>query len=172
MSRLLTRRAAKVPSEVLVIGHSEHSGGGAHDPLDAALQDLTAPIPEDADAEMLEARSAQLVEGAKKLASMRRLSEAYQREMDRAVGGTPAPAGPSRLGMVQQRGVAIADLFGANRPVYATPAENIRAAQAAADELDKFEGEERRLMTECVQRLLDAAAEQNKVGCRTDAPHR
>ena len=71
--------------------------------------------------------------------------------MDRAVGGTPAAAGPSRLGTVQQRGVAIADLFGANRPVYATPAENIRAAQAAADELDKFEGEERRLMTERVQ---------------------
>ena len=78
--------------------------------------------------------------------------------MDRAVGGTPAPAGPSRLGTVQQRGVAIADLFGANRHVYATPVENIRAARAAADELDNFEGEERRLMMERVQRLLDAAA--------------
>ena len=73
------------------------------------------------------------------------------------MGGTPAVAGPSRLGTVQQRGAAITDLFGANRPVYATPAENIRAAQAAANELDKFEGEERRLMTERVQQLLDAA---------------
>ena len=81
---------------------------------------------------------------------MRRLSEAYQREMDRAVGGSPAPAGPSHLGAVQQRGVATASLFGASRPVYATPAENIRAAQAAADELDNFKGEERRLMTERV----------------------
>ena len=124
--------------------------GGNYDPLNAALQDLATPIPEDADAETLEARHLQLVEGAKKLASMRCLSEAYQREMDRAVGRTPAPAGPSRLGTVQQRGVAIADLFGANRPVYATPVENICAAQAAADELDKFEGEERRLMTERV----------------------
>ena len=83
------------------------------------------PISEDADAETLEARRLQLVEGAKKLASMRRLSEAYQHEMDHAMGGSPAPAGPSLLGAVQQRGVAIANLFGANRPVYATPAENI-----------------------------------------------
>ena len=99
-------------TEVLIISHDEPPGGGAHDPLGAALQDLTVPIPEDADAETLEARRLQLVEGAKKLASMRRLSEAYQREMDRAVGGTPAPAGPSRLGTVQQCGVAIANLFG------------------------------------------------------------
>ena len=82
---------------------------------------------------------------------MRRLSEAYQREMDRAVGGSPAPAGPSRLSAVQQRGVAIANLFGANRPVYATPVENIHAAQAATDELKNFEGEERCMMTERVQ---------------------
>src|SRR3954467_1748883 len=58
-------------------------------------------------------------------------------------------------------------MFGANRPVYVMPAENIRAAQAAADELDNLEGEERRLMTERVQRLLDAAGAQNVAGCRT-----
>ena len=115
-------------TEVLVISHDEFPGGRAPDSLGAALQDLAAPIPEDADAETLEARHLQLVEGAKKLANMRRLSEAYQREMDRAVGGSPAPAGPSRLGTVQQRGVAITSLFGASRPMYATPAENIRAA--------------------------------------------
>ena len=54
--------------------------------------------------------------------------------------------------------------------MYATPVENIRAAQAAADELDNFEGEERRMMTERVQQLLDAAAAQNEAGCRTEAP--
>ena len=90
-------------TEVLVISHDEFPGGRAPASLGAALQDLAAPIPEDADAETLEARRLQLVEGAKKLASMRRLSEAYQREMDRAVGGSPAPAGPSRLGAVQQQ---------------------------------------------------------------------
>ena len=104
-------------TEVLVIDHDKHSSRGDYDPLHAALQDLAAPIPEDADAETLEACCLQLVKGTKKLASMRRLSEAYQREMDRAVGGTPAAAGPSRLGTVQQRGAAIADLFGASRPV-------------------------------------------------------
>ena len=81
---------------------------------------------------------------------MRRLSEAYQREMDRAVGGTPAPSGPSRIVLVRQRGATIASMFGTDRPVYATHAENIRAAQAAADELDKLEGDERRHMTERV----------------------
>ena len=119
-----------------------------HDQLDAALRDLTAPIPGDADTETLEACCLQLIEGAKKLASIRRLSEAYQREMDRAVGGSPASTGPSRLGAIRQRGAAITNLLGADCPVYATPAENIRAAQAAADELDNFEGEERRMMTE------------------------
>ena len=54
--------------------------------------------------------------------------------------------------------------------MYATPTENIRAAQAAADELDNFEGEERRMMMERVQQLLDAAVAQNEVGCRTEAP--
>ena len=124
------------------------------------LRDLSAPIPKDADAETLEARRVHLVESAKKLASMRRLSEAYQSEMDRAVGGTPAPGGPSRIGTVQLRGVAIASMFGADRPVYAMPAENIRAAQAAADELDHLEGDERRCMTERVQQLIDVAATQ------------
>ena len=61
-------------TEVLVISHGEHSREGAHDPLDAALRDLTAPIPEDADAETLEARRLQIIESAKKLATMRRLS--------------------------------------------------------------------------------------------------
>ena len=68
--------------------------------------------------------------------------------------------------------MAIASMFGTDRPVYATPAENIRAAQAAADELDKLEGDEHRHMTERVQQLLDAAAEQQEAGCRTKAPNR
>ena len=105
----------------------------------------------------MEARRLQLVEGAKKLASMRRLSEAYQCEMDRAVGGSPAPTGPSRLGTVRQRGVAIASMLGADRPVYATLMENLRTAQAAADELDHLEGDEHRCMTARLQQLLDAA---------------
>ena len=115
-------------TEVLAISHGEHPGGGGQDPLQAAMQDLTPPIPEDADAKTLEARRVQLVESANWLASMTCLSEAYQWEMDRAVGGTPAPGGPSCVGLVQQRGATIASMFGTDRPVYATPAENIQAA--------------------------------------------
>ena len=133
------------------------------------MQDLAAPIPEDADAEMLVARRVQLVKSTNRLATMRCLSEAYRREMDRAVGGTPAPGGPSRISLVWQRGATIASMFGAERHVYATPAKNIRAAQAVTDELDKYEGDERRHMTERVQQLLDAVAAQNTAGGRADA---
>ncbi|XP_073360472.1 uncharacterized protein [Aegilops tauschii subsp. strangulata] len=115
-------------TEVLVVG--EHSCGGSQDPLHAALHDLTVPIPEDADAETLEARRLQLLESANRLAGMRRLTEAYQQEMDRAVGGTPTPGGPSRAGQVRQHGAIVASMFGVDRPVYATAVENLRAAQA------------------------------------------
>ena len=119
---------------------------------------------------MLEARRVQLLESAGRLASMRRLSDAYRREMDRAVGGTLAPEGPSRLGTVRQRGATVASMFGAERPVYTTPAENIWAALAVTDELDKYDGDERRHMTERVQQLLDAAAAQHEAGCRAEVP--
>ena len=38
-------------TELLVINSGEHSDGGVRDPLGAALRDLSAPIPKDADAE-------------------------------------------------------------------------------------------------------------------------
>ena len=78
-------------TEVLVINSGEHSDEHTRDPLDAALRDLTAPIPEGSDAETLEARRLQLLKNVGRLASMRWLSDAYRREMDGAVGGTPAP---------------------------------------------------------------------------------
>ena len=105
----------------------------------------------EADVETLEACRVSLVENAKRLATIRRLSEAFPREIDRTVGGTPTADGPSRTVTVRQRGGAVASMFGVDRPVYATPMENIRAAQAAADELDHLEGDERRYMTERVQ---------------------
>src|SRR3954469_2513819 len=61
-----TESGGSTVTEVLVIGHGEHSDGRAHDPLDATLQDLDAPIPEDADAETLEACRLQLIEGARR----------------------------------------------------------------------------------------------------------
>ena len=43
-------------TEVLVNNSGEHSDEHAQDPLDTTLRDLTAPIPEGVDAEVLEAR--------------------------------------------------------------------------------------------------------------------
>ena len=48
--------------------------------------------------------------------------------VDHAVSGTPAAGGPSRLGAIKKRGAAIASMLGANRPVYTTLLENLRAA--------------------------------------------
>ena len=59
------------------------------------MHDLTVPIPADADAETLEARRLALIAEGKKIASMRRLTEAHQREVDRAAFGTPPHGGPS-----------------------------------------------------------------------------
>ena len=50
-------------------------------------------------------------------------------------------------GFVQKCGAAVASMLGADRPVYATPLENLRAAQAAVDELDGLEAEELPHMT-------------------------
>ena len=100
---------------------------------------------------------------------MRRLSDAYQHDMDRAVGGTPVPEGPSHLGTVRQCGATVASMFRAERPVYATPVENIRAAQAVTDELEKYNGDERHHMMERVQQLLDVAAAQHEAACHAEA---
>ena len=91
-------------TEVLVINSGEHSDGGARDPLDAALWDLSAPIPRDADAETLEAHRVQLIKSVNRLASMRCLLEAYRREMDRAVGGAQTPEGRSHIGSIRPAG--------------------------------------------------------------------
>ena len=82
---------------------------------------------------------------------MRRLTEAYQREVSRATSGTPAAVGPSRFGAVKKRGAAIARMLGADCLVYATPLENLCAAQAAADELEGLDGDELCCMTRHVQ---------------------
>ena len=87
-------------TEVLVISHVANSGENTHDALQAAMRDLSFPIPADADAETLEARRLALIAESQKIASMRRLTEAHQREVDRAAFGTPPPSGPSRAGFV------------------------------------------------------------------------
>ncbi len=101
---------------------------------------------------------------------MRRLTEAHQREVDRATFGTPPPGGPSRASFVKKRGAAIASMLGADRPVYATPLENLRAAQAAAEELNGLGADELPYMTRRIQQLIDAAAEWHEAGARAESP--
>ena len=140
-----------VTTEVMVIGHGGASGKNALEAPHAAVHDLSIPLPADADAEALEARRLALLAEGRRLASMRRLTEAHQREADRAAFGTPPPGGPSRVGIVRQHGAIIANTLGVDRPVYATPLENLRAAQAAVDELDGLGAEELPRMARRIQ---------------------
>ena len=135
----------------MVIGHDGAADESAHDAPHAAVHDLSIPLPADTDAEALEARRLALLAEGRKLVSMRRLVEAHRREADRAAFGTPPPGGPSRAGVVKQRGAIVADTLGVDRPVYATPLENLRAAQAAVDELDGLGAEELPHMTRRIQ---------------------
>ena len=64
-------------TEVLVISHLSNSGENARDAQQAAMHDLSVPIPADADAETLEARRLALIAEGQKIASMRRLTEAH-----------------------------------------------------------------------------------------------
>ena len=68
-------------TEVFVISHGAASDENARDALRATLHDLSAPIPADADAEALEARRLALLAEGQKIATMRCLTEAHQREV-------------------------------------------------------------------------------------------
>ena len=57
-------------TEVLVISHRAASSENAHDAPQAALHDLSVPIPADADAETLEARRLALIAEGQKIASI------------------------------------------------------------------------------------------------------
>src|SRR3954466_4662229 len=67
-------------AEEMVISHGGASGENAHDALQAAIHDLSVPLPADADAEALEARRLALLAEVQKLSSVRRLTEPHQRE--------------------------------------------------------------------------------------------
>ena len=120
--------AISTVTEVLVTNHDAPSGRADQDPLEAALQNLAAPVAAGADDAVLEALRVSLLDSANKLAASRRLTEAYCREMDRAICGTSAAGEPSRAGAVRNRGELLANMLGAPRPVYLTPSENLRVA--------------------------------------------
>ncbi|KAK1609247.1 hypothetical protein QYE76_032920 [Lolium multiflorum] len=99
-----------------------------------------------------------------------RQMEITQREYNRAHGLTPGGDGPSRAGQIRRRGRdlgaeiardgAPSPAPSAEQPVYNTPDKNMRAAQAAAEELNRLEGEELRRQTKRVTELLNAATKQ------------
>jgi len=92
-------------TEVLVISHGVASSENTHDALQAALHDLSAPIPADADTEALEARHLALIAEGQKLATMRRLTEAHQRSRPpRLWHTTPRRAKPGRCRLETRRG--------------------------------------------------------------------
>ena len=98
--------------------------------------------PSDARASLEEARKNILEEGIV-VASAKRRMEATQREYNSAYGLTPISEAPSRLGSVRSRGRLIAEVLGGDLPSYETPTANMRAAQAAMEEMASLEGEER-----------------------------
>ncbi|KAK1642782.1 hypothetical protein QYE76_060587 [Lolium multiflorum] len=91
----------------------------------------------------------------------------HQREYNRAHGLTPGGDEPSRAGHIRRRGRdlgaeiardgAPSPAPSAELPVYNTPDKNVRAAEAAAEELNRLEGEELRRQTRRVTELLNAA---------------
>ncbi|KAK1693563.1 hypothetical protein QYE76_010260 [Lolium multiflorum] len=120
----------------------------------------------------LEAHRQLLLKQTEELAAAKRQWEITQREYNRAHGLTPGGDGPSRAGQIRRRGRDLGaeiDRDGAEAPapstelpLYNTPDKNMLAAEAAAEELHRLEGEELRLQTARVTELLKAANRQSK----------
>ncbi|KAI4976506.1 hypothetical protein ZWY2020_050113 [Hordeum vulgare] len=137
----------------------------AFDTLPGAITGLKTPVttsadPAEARASLEEARKRILEEGIAVASAKRRL-EATRREYNFAYGLTPIFEAPSRLGSVRSHGQFIAEVLGGDLPTYETPAANMRAAQAAMEQMASLEGEERAFQEKRVKDLLDAANQQH-----------
>ena len=60
-------------------------------------------------------------------------------------------------------------MLGAERPVYATPLENLRSAQSVVDELNGVGADELPYMTRRIQQLIDAAAKRHEAGVHAES---
>ncbi|KAI4987154.1 hypothetical protein ZWY2020_019954 [Hordeum vulgare] len=112
--------------------------------------------PADARASLEEVHKRILEEGIVVASAKRRL-EATRRKYNSAYSLTPISEAPSRLESVRNRGRFITKVPGGDLPTYETPAANMRAAQAAMEEMASLEGEERAFQEKCVKDLLDTA---------------
>ncbi|KAK1649163.1 hypothetical protein QYE76_066968 [Lolium multiflorum] len=143
--------------------------------LDEVWAKLSSPLTAGADPSAiekdLETHRTLLLMQAEELSATKRQMEITQREYNRAHGFTPAGDNPSRAGHIRRRGGGLgAEIArdGAESPapsmeppVYNTPDKNMRAAQAAAEELSRLQGEELRRQTKRVTELLNAATKQS-----------
>ena len=136
------------------------------------------------DAEQVEAQRRYLLEEAKKLKMQQRELERSRREQASAMGHAPVSRLPGRLRPVGYRGKNLAaELERAGRsgshlssvhtprPVYETPAMNMRAAEAAAAELSGLEGEERERQQQRVNELIRAANRQQAAKAARTSQH-
>ncbi|KAK1612691.1 hypothetical protein QYE76_036364 [Lolium multiflorum] len=148
------------------------SGSGPKEPpppsrLDEVRAKLSSPLTAGGDAATveadLEAHRQLLLQQAEELAAAKRQLEITQREYEHAHGFTPGGNNPSRVGMIRRRGGGLgaeidrdgaeAPAPSAELPVYNTPDKNMRAAEAAAEELNSLQGEELRRQTRRVAEL-------------------
>ncbi|KAK1678450.1 hypothetical protein QYE76_039298 [Lolium multiflorum] len=157
-------------------GHASASGAKPPPPpsrLEEVRAKLSTPLTTGAGADAatveadLEAHRVLLLKQTEELAAAKRQWEITQREYNRAHGLTPGGDNPSRAGQIRRRGRDLGaeiDRDGADAPapsmelpLYNTPDKNMLAAEAAAEELHRLEGEELRRQTERVTELLKAA---------------
>ena len=116
---------------------------GSPNPLCSTIQSLRIPIGTDIDASNIAEVRTRLNDDRQRLLDLTEMLAATERRLDpselkrnTAYGFTPAAPEPSRVADVRARGGAIGRAFGALPPIYETPAKNMRAAQAAAINLD------------------------------------
>ncbi|KAK1618858.1 hypothetical protein QYE76_024375 [Lolium multiflorum] len=162
-------------------GHATTSGAKAPPPpsrLEQVRAKLSTPLTTGSGADAaaveadLEAHRVLLLRQAEELAAAKRQWDITQREYNRAHGLTPAGDNPSRAGQIRRRGRDLGaeiDRDGADEPapsmelpIYNTPDKNMLAAEAAAEELHRLEGEELRRQTARVADLVKAANKQSK----------
>ena len=148
------------------------------DSVQAMLQGLTTPIDAGADPEqaavLLEQARQRLLSSAHDVAATHLHVEAQVREYNYAHGFTPVVAEPNQRGNIRcnltgemagepatKAGLAApASAPTTHRPVYSSPAKNMKAAWTVAAELPGLEGDELRAQQQRVQDLLDTADHQ------------
>ena len=116
-----------------------------------------------------------MLEEARKVAEQRRELDRSTREYQSAHGLSPTSKQPSKIGLVRNRGKNLNDEIArdgraksiatasasalSDRPVYDSPAKNLRAADAAVAELSNLTGDEKQRQQLRINELIHAATQ-------------